>query len=346
MIRPTLPSLKLRRLTSLALAITVFAAPVAAFAQSNKKPSANPTPAAPLAWPTQTVKLIVGFPAGSSPDLTARTLAEPLSKALGQPVIVENKVGAGGNIAADFVAKATDNHTIGLMINGNMTIAKLLNPKLSYDPLTDFAPISLIGVSPLVLVAPLNAPGNNAKEFFVAARNAGNKWNYGSPGVGTVGHIGMEMLKGKAGIDPLHVPYAGYPQIATALLGGQLHLSMMPPGLANAQIKAGKLKAIGTTSSGRSPLVPDLPSMAEADIRGFNLEIWNALAGPKNLPPAVVNKLATLTSDIARSPEIRQKLFNQGWQVAGTTAEGLATRIKSDTALLGGIIQMRGIKNE
>jgi tripartite-type tricarboxylate transporter receptor subunit TctC len=226
-----------------------------------------------------------------------------------------------------------------------MTIAKLLNPKLSYDPLTDFAPISLIGVSPLVLVAPLNAPGNNAKEFFVAARNAGNKWNYGSPGVGTVGHIGMEMLKGKAGIDPLHVPYAGYPQIATAMLGGQLQLSMMPPGLANAQIKAGKLKAIGTTSSGRSPLVPDLPSMAEADIRGFNLEIWNALAGPKNLPPAVVNKLATLTSDIARSPEIRQKLFNQGWQVAGTTAEGLATRIKSDTALLGGIIQMRGITN-
>lgn len=324
------PSSKLRRLTTAALVLGALTAPLLASAQ---------------AWPTQTVKLVVGFPAGSSPDLTARTLAEPLSKALGQPVIVENKVGAGGNIAADFVAKAVDNHTIGLMINGNMTIAKLLNPKLSYDPLTDLAPISLIGVSPLVLVAPLDAPGNNAKEFFAAAKSSGNKWSYGSPGVGTVGHIGMELLKSKAGMDPLHVPYPGYPQVATALLGGQLQLSMMPPGLANAQIKAGKLKAIGITASGRSPLVPDMPSMAEADIRDFNLEIWNALAGPKNLAPAVVNKLATLTSEIVRSPEISQKLFAQGWQVVGSTSEVLAARIKSDTALLGGIIQMRGITN-
>ncbi|MDP3616748.1 MAG: tripartite tricarboxylate transporter substrate-binding protein, partial [Rhodoferax sp.] len=115
-------------------------------------------PAAVAAWPTKAVRIIVGFPAGSSPDLTARTLGEPLSKALGQPVIIENKVGAGGNIAADYVAKATDDHTIGLMINGNMTIAKLLNPKLNYDPLKDLTPISLIGVSPLVLTAPIGAP--------------------------------------------------------------------------------------------------------------------------------------------------------------------------------------------
>ena len=146
------------------------------------------------AWPARTVRIIVGFPAGSSPDLTARTLAEPLSKALGQPVIVENRVGAGGNIAADYVAKATDDHTLGLMINGNMTIAKLLNPKLNYDPLKDLTPISLIGVSPLVLTAPTGAPGASAQAFFVAARAAGDQWSYGSPGVGTVGHIGMELM--------------------------------------------------------------------------------------------------------------------------------------------------------
>jgi tripartite-type tricarboxylate transporter receptor subunit TctC len=261
-------------------------------------------------------------------------------------VVVENKVGAGGNIAADFVAKATDNHTIGLMINGNMTIAKLLNPKLPYDPLKDFAPISLIGFSPLVVVVPLNAPGATAQEFFTAARNAGDKWSYGSPGVGTVGHIGMELLKGKSGINPVHVPYPGYPQVATALLGGQLQMSMLPPALANAQIKTGKLRAIGITSSGHSPLTPELPSMTEAGIRGFNLEIWNAVAGPSSMPKPVVAKLSVLFSEIARSPDIRQKLFTQGWQVAGTSSEGLASRIKSDTALLGGIIQMRGIKNE
>ncbi len=116
----------------------------------------------PVSWPTQTVKLVVGFPAGSSPDLTARALAEPLSKALGQNIIVENKVGAGGNIAADWVAKSTDGHTLGLMINGNMTIARILNPKVPYDPLKDLAPISLIGKAPLVLTVPANAPGHRA----------------------------------------------------------------------------------------------------------------------------------------------------------------------------------------
>ena len=298
------------------------------------------------AWPTKTVRIVVGFPAGSSPDLTARTLAEPLSKALGQPVIVENKVGAGGNIAADFVSKATDHHTIGLMINGNLTIAKLLNPKLNYDPLKDLTPISLIGMSPLVLTAPVGTGGGTAKEFLSTARSAGDKWSYGSPGVGTVGHIGMELLKAKSGISPVHVPYPGYPQVATALIGGQLQLSMMPPALAMAQIRAGKLRAIGVTSSGRSTLAPDLPSMAEAGVKDFNLEIWTAMAAPNSMPKPVVARLSTVISDIARTPEIRQKLFQQGWQVAGTSPEGLANRIKLDTALLGNVIATQGIKPE
>lgn len=295
-------------------------------------------------WPSRTVRIIVGFPAGSSPDLTARTLAEPLAKALGQPVIVENKVGAGGNIAADYVAKATDQHTLGLMINGNMTVARLLNPKLAYDPLKDLTPVSLIGTSPLVLTAPIGAPGASAKDFLVAARTAGDAWSYGSPGVGTVGHIGMEFLKSKTGINPLHVPYPGYPQVANAMLGGQLQLSMLPPALAMAQIKAGKLRAIGVTSSVRSTLVPELPSLSEAGVQGFNLEIWNAVAAPNSLPKPVVARLSALFSDIARTPETREKLFQQGWQVAGTSAEGLANRIRLDTALLGGVIAARGIK--
>jgi tripartite-type tricarboxylate transporter receptor subunit TctC len=302
---------------------------------------------APMApWPTKTVRIIVGFPAGSSPDLTARTLGEPLSRALGQPVIIENRVGAGGNIAADYVAKANDNHTIGLMINGNMTIAKLLNPKLNYDPLKDLTPISLIGVSPLVLTTPVGTPGATAQDFFALARNAGDKWSYGTPGVGTVGHIGMEWLKSKTHINPVHVPYPGYPQVANAMLGGQLQLAMLPPALAMAQIKAGKLRAIGVTSGGRSSLVPELPSMTEAGVQGFSLEIWNAIAAPNSLPKPVVAKLSVLFSDIARSPEMRQKLFQQGWQVVGTSAEGLANRIKADTSLLGSVIAMRGIKAE
>lgn len=296
------------------------------------------------AWPTRTVRIVVGFPAGSSPDLTARTLAEPLAKALGQLVIVENKVGAGGNIAADYVAHATDDHTLGLMINGNLTIAKLLNPKLPYDPLKDLTPISLIGVSPLVLTAPVGSPGASAKDFLAAARQAGDTWSYGSPGVGTVGHIGMELLKSKTQIKPVHVPYPGYPQVANAMLGGQLQLSMLPPALAMAHIKAGKLRAIGVTSSGRSTLVPELPSLAEAGVQGFNLEIWNAIAAPNSLPQPVVARLSALFSTIARAPDMRQKLFQQGWQVVGSSAEGLAKRIQLDTALLGGVIATRGIQ--
>ena len=298
------------------------------------------------AWPTKTVKLLVGFPAGSSPDLVARAMAEPLSKALGQSVIVENHPGAGGNIAADLVAKSTDNHTLGIMINGNMTIAKLLNPKTPFDPAKDLAPISLIGTAPLVLAAPANAPGNNAQDFLVAARNAGNKWNYGTPGNGTVGHIGMEYLKVRTQMDPVHIPYPGNPQVITAMLGGQINLSLLPPGLAMPQIRAGKLKAIGVTSVSRSPLVPELPSLGEAGVQNFQLEIWTAAAGPASMPKPVVAKLSGLFSEIARSTEMRQKLFTQGWQVAGTSSEGLANRIKSDTRLLGGVIAMRGIKSE
>ena len=334
---------RLRHCTTLFIAITALS--TWATAQNSPK---KPQPDTP--WPTKAVKLMVGFPAGSSPDLVARAMAEPLSKAIGQPVIVENHPGAGGNIAADLVAKSTDHHTLGIMINGNMTIAKLLNPKTPFDPAKDLAPISLIGTAPLVLAAPASAPGtptwNSAQEFLLAARNAGNKWNYGTPGNGTVAHIGMEYLKVRTQMDAVHIPYQGNPQVITAMLGGQINLSLLPPGLAMPQIRAGKLKAIGVTSVSRSPLVPELPSLTEAGVQNFQLEIWTAAAGPASLPKPVVAKLSGLFSNIARTPEMREKLFTQGWQVAGTSAEGLANRIKSDTHLLGGVIAMRGIKSE
>ena len=297
-------------------------------------------------WPTKAVKLLVGFPGGSSPDLMARTLAEPLSKALGQPVIVENHPGASGNIAANLVAQSTDQHTLGIMINGNLTIAKLLNPRTPYDPAKDLTPISLIGTAPLVLAVPASSNAADAQAFFAAARNGADKWNYGTPGNGTVAHVGMELLKSKTQITAVHVPYPGNPQVITAMIGGQIQMSLLPPGLAMPQVRAGKLKAIGVTSAGRSSLVPEVPSLSEGGVPGFQLEIWNAVAGPSTLPKPIVARLSNLFSEIARSPEIRQKLFNQGWQVAGTSAEGLANRIKQDTDLLGGVISARGIKTE
>ena len=319
--------------------IAACALPMGATAQKSSK---NSEPIA--VWPTKPVRILVGFPGGSTPDMAARTLAEPLSRILGQPVIIENKPGASGNIAADQVAKATDDHTLGVVINGNLTSAKLLNLKLPYDPAKDFTPISLLTTAPLVLVAPTSLPSGIA--FFDAARNAGDKWNYGSVGNGSVGHLGMELLKSKAGdIKAVHVPYQGNPQVVTALLGGQIQMALVPPGIALPQIRAGKLKAIGLTS-GRSPLATEIAPLADAEIRNFNLEVWTALVGPANLSKAAQTRLNAEVSKIIRDADTRQKLFNQGWQAVGTSPEGLVGRMKSETAIMGSIIAMRGIKIE
>ena len=328
------------RLTHTLIAMFFIAAcalPTSVTAQHTAK---NTAPDA--VWPNKPVRILVGFPGGSTPDTAARTLAEPLSKVLGQPVIIENKPGASGNIAADQVAKATDDHTLAIVINGNLTSAKLLYPKLPYDPAKDFTPISLIATAPLVLVAPPNLP--SGAEFFNAARTAGNQWNYGSVSNGSVGHLGMELLKSRTGdLAAVHIPYQGNPQVVTALLGGQIQMALIPPGIALPQIRAGKLKAIGLTS-GRSALAPEIASLADAEVRDFNLEVWTALVGPTNLSKAAKARLTQEVSKIIRDSDTRQKLFNQGWQAVGTSPEGLTSRIRSETAVMGGIIRMRNIK--
>ncbi len=295
-------------------------------------------------WPTHTLRWVVGFPAGSSPDLTARALAEPLGKALGQTVIVENKVGAGGNIAADAVAKATDGHTLGLMINGNMTVARILNPKLPFDPLKDLAPVSLIGTAPLLLTAPYSASGQTPVQWLAEARQKGQQLSYGSPGVGTVAHLGMELLKARTGLDPVHVPYPGNPQIINAMMGGQIQLALLPPAMALTHIQAGKLRAIGMTSNGRSTLAPDVPSLSESGVKNYQLEIWNAVAAPASMPAKHIQKLSAVLSDIVRSPDMRARLFQQGWQVVGSSPEGLKNRIEVDTQNLGDIVRKQAIQ--
>ena len=259
-------------------------------------------------------------------------------------MVVENRVGAGGNIAADAVAKATDDHTLGLMINGNMTIARILNPRVPFDPLKDLAPVSLIGTAPLVLAASAQSPGDSVAQWLAEARKSGQQLSYGSPGVGTVAHLGMELLKSRTGIAPVHVPYPGNPQIINAMLGGQVQLALLPPGLAMPQVRAGKLRALGTTSTGRSTLVPEVASLKEAGIENYQLEIWNAVAAPASMPTAHIMKLSSLVSEIVRSPEMRQRLFQQGWQVVGSSPEGLKNRIEADTRALGDIIRQQKIE--
>ncbi len=298
--------------------------------------------AAQGAWPSKPIRLVVGFPAGSTPDIAARTIAEPLARALGQPIVVDNKPGASGNIAADQIAKATDDHTIGVVINGNLTSSKMLYPTLPYDPAKDFTYLSLIATAPLVLVAQNSLPSGTA--FIDAARASGNKWSYGSVGVGSVGHLGMELLKSRVpGFKAEHVPYQGNPQVMTDLIGNQIQMALIPPGVAMPQIRAGKVKAIGLTS-GRSALVPELTPLAEAGVRDFNLEVWTALLGPANLSKAAQERITRELAAVMKAPEVRRKLFEQGWQAVGTSPDGMRTRVKEEAAIMSRIIATNGIK--
>ena len=295
-------------------------------------------------WPTRPIKILVGFPPGSTPDTAARVLADAMSKSFGQPVVVENKPGASGNIAADLVAKASDDHTLGVVINGNLTSAKMLNPKLSFDPAKDFALLSLLATAPLVLVTQATQPAGN--DFFTAARNAGSKWSYGSVGIGSVGHLGMEYLKGRAGnFGAVHVPYNGNPAVMNALLAGQVQMALVPPGLALPQVRAGKLKAIGVTG-GRSTMAPEVPPLRDAGVNMQDLEVWTALVGPSKLSKAASDRLGREVPLMIRDSEARQRLFNAGWQAQGGAPEALRMRVKSESSLLGGIILMQNIKLE
>lgn len=342
-----LPTLAVRAVCALGALLFAAAASaqVAATPTTGAQHRQNATaPAVPASWPNRPLRIVVGFAAGSSPDLVARTLAEPLRAVFGQPVIVENHPGASGNIAADIVAKSTDQHTIGMLINGNMTIAKVLNPATPYDPQKDLVPISLICTAPLLLAAPIDAPGADAKAFFAAARGAGDAWSYGTPGIGTIGHLGMELLKAQSGIAPVHIPYLGNPQVISGLAGGQIQLALLPPGLADVQIRAGRLRAIGVTSAKRSPLVPNYPALSEVGVDGFQLEIWTAAAGPATLPAAIVARLSQAIGEIVRRDDVRQKLFQQGYLAVGSSSEVLGLRVREDTAALTAIIKRQGLK--
>lgn len=306
---------------------------------------AQPAAALPRAetWPTQTVKLVVGFPPGSTPDLSARALADALGRAWGQAVIVDNRPGASGNLAADAVAKAQDAHTLGVVINGNLTTAKLLNPRLPFEPGRDFALVSLLATAPLVLVTPSDQATGTA--WLAAARAAGDRWSYGSVGLGSVGHLGGEAVKEATASQAVHVPYNGNPAVLNALLAGQIQWALVPPGLALPQVRAGKLHAIGLAGP-RSELAPGVPALSELGVALQPLEVWNALVAPANLPRAALERLARDVPAALREPETRQRLLAGGWEPQATGPSALAQRVASETRLLGDIIARLSIKLE
>lgn len=297
------------------------------------------------AWPSKPLRMIVGYPSGSSPDVQARLLAEPLAQALGQAVVVENKPGAGGNIGADLTAKADDQHTIGLIGNGPLTSAPHLYAKLPYNPQKDLTPLALIGTAPLVWAVAKPAQGSLSTTDYIAyARAEGHKLAYGSIGAGSGGHLGMELLKQRLGIQPLHVPFNGGPPILQAMMSGQVQMTLLPASTVMPLVQAGKLEAIAVTSAQRSPLAPTLPGMQALGVQGVNIEVWNAVMAPAKMAPAHVARLRDALEKILGTREMRQKLFVQGWRVDDVTAKALAQRIQQDTAAYADVIARNGIR--
>lgn len=295
-------------------------------------------------WPTRPIRLIVGYASGSSPDVQARLLAEPLTKALGQPVVVENKGGASGNIGADAVAKAGDGHTIGVIGNGPLTSSKFLYSKLPYDPIKDLAPLAMIGSAPLVLVAP-KSMATNAGAYFKALKT-GTQGNYGSVGTGSGGHLGVELIKEAMGLNLQHVPYNGGPAVVNALMGDQVQMALLPASTVMPLVQSGKLAALAVSSSKRSPLAPGVPAMPEIGAGNVDIEVWNAVMAPASMPAEHRAKLAAALEKILHAPDIRSKLLAQGWRIDDTSAASLARRIENDARIYGSLITQKNIRLE
>jgi len=285
------------------------------------------------AWPSRPVRMVVPFPPGSSPDLIGRMLGEPLAKALGQPVVIDNRPGAGGNIGTEFVAKAApDGYTIVLTINGPLVTSPSLYKKLGYDPFRDLAPITLVATSPNVLVVDARLGVGSVKEFIALAKSRAGAMNYGSVGAGSSAHLAMEMLKTAAGLDIVHVPYAGFPAVTTAMLSGQIHAGFMVPAIAMAQVRAGKLKALAVTSTGRSAALSEFPTMIEAGVANFEQISWQAILAPARTPQPVINRLHVELSKIIRSDDVRGKMLAQYFSAAGTAPEALTNLMRTEKA--------------
>lgn len=304
-------------------------------------------PAWAQAWPTRPIKLVVPFPGGSSPDIIARAIAEPLAQALGQAIVIDNRPGAGGNIGTAAVAKAEpDGYTLLFTIQGPLVTAPLLARKLPYDPVKDLQPIGLVATSPNVLVVDPKLGANTLADFVRIAKEKKGQLNYGSVGNGSAAHLAMESFKSRAGIELTHVPYQGFPQVVNAILAGQVQAGFMVPAIAMGQVRAGKLKALGVTSLGRVGALPELAPLAEQGYAGFEAISWQAMLAPAGTPPAVIQRLSTELVRIIRSDEVRSKMLNQYFSAAATTPDALAALMQSETRRWGQMIKAAGVQPE
>lgn len=304
-------------------------------------------PAFAQAWPARPIRLVVPFPPGSSPDLIARLVAEPLSAALGQPVVIDNKPGAGGNVGTGLVAKAEpDGHTLLFTIQGPLVTAPLLSKSLNYDPAKELAPVTLVATSPNLLVVDPKLGADTLADFVRVAKAKRGELNYGSVGNGSAAHLAMELFKRRAGIELVHVPYQGFPQVVNAILAGQVQAGFMVPGIAMGQVRAGKLRGLGVTTLGRSAALPDFPTLVEQGFPEFEAISWQAVLAPAKTPAAIVERLSRELVRIVKSDEVRTKMLAQYFSAAGTAPAALTGLMASERERWARVIKLAGVKPE
>ena len=307
-------------------------------------PAANAqAPAA--SWPSKPIAWVVPFPPGGAMDAIARTLGEKAGKTLGQPFVIENKPGAGGNIGADFVAKQPgDGYTLMITSIG-MATNKPLYGKLSYDPIKDFAPVSLLAVVPNVLVTNATQPDvKTAKDVIAAARKAPGKLTYASAGNGTSIHLAGEVFTSLAQVDMLHVPYKGSGPAVSDLLGGQVNYMFDSITSARPHIESGKLRALGVTTAKRSKTLPNVPTLAEAGLPGYEVSPWFAVFMPAATPKDIVAKVNTALLEAMIDPDVVKRFETIGAEPVGSTPEEMAQHLARESERWTKLIQERGIK--
>ena len=295
-------------------------------------------------FPDKPLKIVVTFTTGGAPDILARIIGERLTAAWGQPVIVDNKPGAGGNVGADFVAKsAPDGYTLVVGTVGTHSINPALYAKMPYDAVKDFTPITLIATTPNMLVVNNDVPAKNLKDFIALGKKEG-KMTFASSGSGTSIHVSGELFKTMTGIDMVHIPYKGRATAIPDLLGGRVTMMFdnMPSSLA--LVREGKLRALGVTSSTRSPAAPDIPTIAESGLPGFDAVSWFALFAPANTPKPIIDKLQTEVRRILKTPEVSKKLADNGLDPVGGTSEELAAYQKAEITKWAKVVKDSGAK--
>ncbi len=295
-------------------------------------------------YPTRTVRIIVPFAPGGSTDIFARYIADKLALTLAQPVVVENRAGAGGNIGAEAVARAApDGYTLLMATTGVMSINNALYSNMTYDAAKDFEPVIFVASITNVLVVPPELPVNSVRELIALARQKPGSLTFGSSGAGSSTHLSSELFKSMAGIDMLHVPYKGSSQAITDLIAGRISMLIDNMPGAISFIKAGRLHALGVTGSKRSPALPDVPTIAEAALPGYESLSWSGIAVPTGTPKEVIARLNRDIAAILTQPDIREKLTQAGADPVGGSPQEFAEHIRAEREKWSKLIRERGI---